>query len=125
MDVVLKLRELRRLRSLTQQEAAEKSGLHVKTVSSFETGARIMSMKLSQLMQLLGAYDTTPAEFFGDGVERLLFEDSEQLDATEMKFMRAWRALPEDAREPLVERFLLMIDGAAMTSGSPRLRAVR
>lgn len=70
MDIVIKLRELRRMRGLTQREAGESSGVGEKTLSSFETGERIASLKLTQLLQLLAVYDVTPAEFFGDGVER-------------------------------------------------------
>jgi transcriptional regulator with XRE-family HTH domain len=124
MDIVLKLRELRRLRGLTQKEAAELSGVGEKTLSSFETGARVTGLKVSQFLQLLSAYDTTPAEFFGDGVERKLFGELERLDAAELRLLVAWRALPESAREPLGERFLLMMDGVAAASPS-RLRAVR
>lgn len=123
MDIVLKLRELRRLRGLTQKEAAESSGVGEKTLSSFETGERLTSLKVSQLLQLLAAYDMTLAEFFGDGVERQLFGEFADLDAAEMKLLIAWRALPEHAHGPLAERFLLMMDGAATASG--RLRAVR
>jgi transcriptional regulator with XRE-family HTH domain len=124
MDVVLKLRELRRMRGLTQKEAAELAGVGEKTVSSFETGDRIMSIKLSQLLQLLSAYSITPQEFFGDGVEQQLFSELERLTAGELKLLKALRALPEHAREPLVERFFLMAEAAAMAAGS-RLRAVR
>ncbi|MGH9443123.1 MAG: helix-turn-helix domain-containing protein, partial [Thermoanaerobaculia bacterium] len=45
MDLVLKLRELRRMRGLSQREAALSSGIGEKTLSSFETGERIISMK--------------------------------------------------------------------------------
>ena|ERR1043166_3750349 len=124
MDIVLKLRELRRLRQMSQKEAAEASGVGEKTLSSFETGARITSMKLSQFLQLLAAYDTTPAEFFGDGIERQLFGEIERLSETELTMLSALRLLPEDARGAFAERFLLLLDGAAMTSGT-RLRAVR
>jgi transcriptional regulator with XRE-family HTH domain len=124
MDIVLKLRELRRMRGLSQKEAAELAGFGVKTLSSFETGERMESMKLVQLLQLLSAYDIAPAEFFGDGVEQRLFGEFEHLDPIEMKLVTAWRALPEAAREPIAERFFLMMDAAALASGS-RLRAVR
>jgi transcriptional regulator with XRE-family HTH domain len=124
MDIVLKLRELRRLRGLTQKEAAESSGIGEKTLSSFETGERLTSLKVSQLLQLLSAYDMTPAEFFGDGVERKLFGEFADLVPTEMKLLTAWRALPEHACQPLAERFLLMMDGAVTVSSS-HLRAVR
>lgn len=124
MDIVLKLREVRRLRGLSQKEAAESSGVGWKTLSSFETGKRIDSMKLSQLLQLLSVYDMTPAEFFGDAVERALFSEFEKIDPLELRLLAAWRALPEHARNPLLDRFLLMMDGVAATS-SPHLRAVR
>ena len=40
MDLVLKLRELRRMRGLTQKDVARISGVGHKTISSFETGER-------------------------------------------------------------------------------------
>ena len=124
MDVVLKLRELRRLRGMTQKEVSELAGVGEKTVSSFETGDRIMSMKLSQLVQLVNAYNISLAEFFGNEIEQQLFSELERLNATELKLLTALRALPEQTRQLLAERFLLMIDAAATVSGS-RLRAVR
>lgn len=124
MDVVLKLRELRRMRNLTQKEVAEIAGVGEKTVSSFETGDRIAAMKLAQLLQLLSAYDMTPAEFFGAGVEQKVFGELERLKPIETKLLTALRALPEHTREPLAERFLHMMDAAAVATES-RLRAVR
>lgn len=59
MDFVLKLRELRRLRGLSQKDAARLSGVGEKTLSSFETGQRIDTMKVSQLQALLTIYDVT------------------------------------------------------------------
>src|SRR5258708_5263310 len=124
MDLVLKLRELRRLRGLTQKEVAELAGVGEKSVSSFETGDRITSIKLSQLLQLLSAYNISPAEFFGNGIEQQLFGELERLNAAELKLLTAFRSLPENTRAALAERFLLMMDAATMASGS-RLRAVR
>src|SRR5258708_38694366 len=72
MDLVLKLRELRKYRGLSQADAARKSGLGVKTLSSFETGERIESMKLIQLQRLLRIYGVTDAEFFSTAIEHLL-----------------------------------------------------
>jgi hypothetical protein len=47
------------------------SGVGEKTISSFESGARIGSLKLSQLAKLLVVYRLSPAEFFsGMGVIR-------------------------------------------------------
>ena len=41
MDLVLKLREIRRMRGLSQKDVARLSGVGAKTISSFETGERI------------------------------------------------------------------------------------
>jgi transcriptional regulator with XRE-family HTH domain len=65
MDLVLRLRELRRASGLSQDVVAARASIGVKTLSSFETGARIASMKLSQLHRLLSVYGITEAEFFG------------------------------------------------------------
>src|ERR1044071_7982154 len=64
VDVVLALREARRKRGLTQKEVAERSGVGVKTISSFETGARASSLKVAQLQKMLSVYGLTLAEFF-------------------------------------------------------------
>lgn len=113
MDIVLKLRELRRMRGLSQEEAAVSSGVGVKTLSSFESGRRVHSMKLSQLMQLLAVYDVTLAEFFGAGVERAVFGELERLDAREARLIASFRALSQPARERLADKLVLMIEGAA------------
>ena len=63
-NLVLKLRELRRTGSVSQAKLARLSGVGVKTISSFETGARIDSLKLKQLERILAVYDMTLAEFF-------------------------------------------------------------
>ena len=70
MDLVLKLREIRRLRGLSQKDVARLSGVGEKTISSFETGQRIGSLKISQLKRLLEVYGLTEADFFGGTVEK-------------------------------------------------------
>ena len=49
---------------------ARLSGVGEKTISSFETGQRIGSLKLAQLKRLLGVYGLTEADFFGGAVEK-------------------------------------------------------
>lgn len=124
MDLVLRLRELRRLSGLTQREAGESSGVGEKILSSFETGDRIKSLKVVQLLAILGAYQITPAEFFGDGVERRLLAELERLSPAELKVITGLRGLPETARERLVERFLTMLEGVE-AAAEPHLRAIR
>ena|SRR5438270_3029999 len=123
MDIVLKLRELRRLRGLSQQDAAELAGMGVKTLSSFETGERIGSMKLMQLLPLLSAYGVAPGEFFGGGVERAILAELERLSKDESALIAALRRIPEVPRARLIERFLAQVE-AVEAAAEPRLRAV-
>jgi transcriptional regulator with XRE-family HTH domain len=125
MDLVLKLRELRRLRGLSQKEAALSSGMSEKTLSSFETGERITSMKLAQLLALLSAYDITAAEFFGGKVEADVFGELERLSASELGLVRELRALPERVRIRVEEKLADVIETALALSAPVPLRAVR
>jgi len=110
MDLVLKLRELRQYRGLSQADAARKSGLGVKTLSSFETGERIDSMKLAQLQRLLRVYGVTEAEFFSAAIEHLLapweHEAAEEIDA----LMCALRSLPPTTQQVITDKLRLAID---------------
>jgi transcriptional regulator with XRE-family HTH domain len=110
MDLVLKLRELRHLRGISQVDAAKKSGLGVKTLSSFETGERIASMKLVQLQSLLRVYSVTEAEFFSTAIEHLLapweHEAVEEIDT----LVCALRSLPSSARHVITDKLRLAID---------------
>jgi transcriptional regulator with XRE-family HTH domain len=124
MDIVLKLRELRRLSGLSQDEVAELAGMGVKTLSSFETGQRIASIKVVQLFSILQVYRVTPAEFFGGRVEEKLFGELERLNPKELEFVRELRSLDQNARTRLEEKFLTMMDAAQTISHPAPLRAV-
>jgi transcriptional regulator with XRE-family HTH domain len=110
MDRVLKLRELRRLRGLTQRAAARLSGIGAKTISSFETGERIDGMTVVQLEQLLTTYGVTLADFFGSSLERELapweHEDERAFD----ELLTALRSLPEYAQSVITEKLHLAIE---------------
>ena len=111
MDVVLKLRELRRMRGLTQQDLADLSGVGAKTISSFETGERIGSLKLAQLQRLLAAYGVTEAEFFGGSIEQEIAPW--ELDEEEMATRRLLdnlHALSKTAQRNLLSKFQLMVE---------------
>lgn len=125
MDLVLKLRELRRMRGLSQEEVSKRSGVHVKTISSFESGSRIESIKVSQLARLLTVYGITLAEFFGDGVERRAFGEFEHLTESEARLIRELRDLPDTSRTRLEEKFLAMLSGVEVITRPRPLRAVR
>jgi transcriptional regulator with XRE-family HTH domain len=114
-DIVLRLRDARHRRGLSQHEAAKLSGVGEKTISSFETGERIHSMKISQLRPLLNAYGMTESEFFDpDFYVRPEFEtanarrahalvaDLEGLDELRQeKVLRALQQMVEAARQSM------------------------
>ena len=114
MDLVLKLREIRRLRGLSQKDVARLSGVGEKTISSFETGERIDSLKLSQLKNLLAVYGLTEADFFGGKIEKQIapWEVDEEELATS-RVVDELRTLPRPVQKNLLEKFHLMIETVA------------
>lgn len=114
MDLVLKLRELRRLRGLTQKDVARLSGVGHKTISSFETGERIGSLKLVQLERLLKVYGMTENEFFSGLIEREIAPwelDAEDVAVT--RLLDDLRALSKTVQRNLLGKFQLMVDTVA------------
>lgn len=123
MDLVLKLRELRRLRGLSQKDVARLSGVGEKTISSFETGQRIGSLKLAQLRNMLGVYGLTEQEFFSGSVEKEIAPW--ELNAEEFAITRLMddiRALPQPVQQGIVAKFQLMVEGAAVQGGDLKER---
>lgn len=117
MDLVLKLREIRRLRGLSQKDVARLSGVGEKTISSFETGQRIGSLKLAQLKRLLSVYGLTEADFFGSSVERQIapWELDEDESAAQRLFDEL-RELPKPIQKSMIGKFQLMLETASEVS---------
>ena len=120
MDLVLKLRELRRVRGLHQKDVARLSGVGEKTISSFETGERIGAMKLSQLARLLRIYGVTEEQFFSHAIEELFDPDAISRRTREEHLVANLQELDPAARSALLDRFELMLDSAAAIRGSAR-----
>jgi len=117
MDLVLKLREIRRLRGLSQKDVARLSGVGEKTISSFETGQRIGSLKLDQLRKLLGVYGLTEADFFGSSVERQIAPwELDEDECAAQKLVDELRTLPRTTQRAMVSKFQLMLEGASHVS---------
>ena len=119
MDMVLKLRELRARTGLTQEEVAERSHIGVKTISSFESGARIDSMKLSQLEAILRVYGVTLAQFFSRSLDHDLAPWESPEVPTDVIASRL-DTLPHHAREAILDKISAMID--AVEAVLPRTR---
>jgi len=52
----------RKASGLTQREAARRADINVKVLSSWESGRRIRSMRVWQLVRLAGVYGVAPAD---------------------------------------------------------------
>lgn len=115
VDIVLRLRELRRSLGLQQKDVALLSGIGEKTISSFETGARIDAMKIGQLRRLLSVYGMSEAEFFSEGLESLLGIEDERDSAPDTSFglWKQMRELPDSVRDGLLDKFKLMVETAS------------
>lgn len=74
MDLTLRLRELRKERGLSQRQLAIDSGVGEKTISAVESGARLDSLKVRQLMDVLEALGVSVAEFFSEDLEERLLD---------------------------------------------------
>ena len=122
MDLVLKLREIRRLRGLSQKDVARLSGVGEKTISSFETGQRIGSLKLAQLKRMLGVYGLTEAEFFGGTVERQIapWELDDEENAAH-RLVEELRELPRPVQKAMVAKFELMLETATAVDQAKRV----
>jgi transcriptional regulator with XRE-family HTH domain len=118
MDIVLKLRELRRLRGLSQKDVGRLSGVGEKTVSSFETGDRIDSMKLSQLRKLLRLYNITEDDFFSRKMDDLFDPESRFQQTREDALLTGLSELSPPMRDALLERFELMLQAAQLAAAS-------
>ena len=62
--VSVTLKDLRDARGISQQQLADRSGVGMKTISSFETGERTWTMKVTQLGDICCALGITLSEFF-------------------------------------------------------------
>ena len=114
MDLVLKLRELRKSRGLKQKDVARETGLGIKTISSFETGERIGSLKVEQLARLLDVYGITPSEFFSNEVNAVLLSlDRDEERSTRFEVIDGVRHLPQHIRHRLLSQFKIMVRSAS------------
>jgi transcriptional regulator with XRE-family HTH domain len=113
MDIVLKLRELRRLQGLSQKDVAVRCGVGEKTISSFETGERIGSLKISQLRRLLAVYGVSEADFFSNTIEKKIAPWEVEAGEGAAKLLEDIRALPSSIQQSLLGKFQLMVETAS------------
>ncbi|HET8799056.1 MAG TPA: helix-turn-helix domain-containing protein, partial [Thermoanaerobaculia bacterium] len=109
-----KLREIRKLRGLSQKDVARLSGVGEKTISSFETGERIGSLKLTQLKRLLAVYGISEAEFFSGSVERQIAPwEFDEDEFAAQRLVEDLRILPKTVQRTMIGKFRLMVETAS------------
>jgi transcriptional regulator with XRE-family HTH domain len=114
MDIVIRLRELRRIRGLSQREVSRLTGIGFRTISGFETGTRIGSMKLAQLESLLEVYGVSKSEFFGEELELMLTPWDAEIERNQKeRLLHEIEALPKEARHKLLPKIRTMLKTAA------------
>jgi len=92
MDIGSKIRDIRKIRGLTQQDIADKLGVKKNTISQWESGARNMS--LEQTIQFAKVVGVTLDYFNDNSPERTLFQLMAQLESV---FSSA--AIPESDKD--------------------------
>jgi len=122
MDIVLKLRELRHHRGLSQKDVERLAGVGEKTLSSFETGERIDTMKLAQLRALLMLYGVTEEEFFSDKLDEMFDPTYVRVSTRLGEIIARIAELPEHIRDGALDAITQMLDAMtiATTMGAPR-----
>ena len=101
---------------MSQKDVARISGVGEKTISSFETGQRIGSLKLSQLKRMLKVYGLSEADFFGASVEKEIapWELNDEQMATQ-RLLDDLHALPKPIQKNLLAKFQLAVEAVAET----------
>jgi len=108
------------MKGLRQKDVAHRSGLGVKTISSFETGERIGSLKVSQLERLLKAYGMSPAEFFSERLGHKIAPwacDEDQLAAETI--LDELNGMPPHVRHRLLSQFRTILASTGGADAAP------
>lgn len=110
MDTVLKLRELRARAGLTQEDVARRSGVGAKTISSFESGTRIGTMKLAQLERILAVYHVTLDAFFSAALDAELAPWDAPYMSEASRLAQDIAALPSPVRAAVTDKIRLVLE---------------
>jgi len=122
MDLVLKLRELRRFRGLSQKDVGRLSGVGEKTLSSFETGERIETMKIGQLRALLMVYNMTEEDFFSDKLDEMFDPTYIRVSTRLDEITARITDLPEHLRDAALDTIAQMLDAITLATAAQTRR---
>ena len=124
-----RIKQLRWLRGLTQQQLAQEIGVKFQQLQKYETGANRVSA--SRLWQLSRALETPVGFFFeeqqGEGAKRVAgFQEADPLyERDSLELVRAYIGLSEELRSYVLDLLKALAGdaGAPLSAGKPKRRA--
>ena len=114
MDIGLKLKELRVLKGLTQEELADRSELSKGFISQVERN--LTSPSIATLTDILQCLGTTLGEFFyGTGSEQVVFKKSDYFEKKDPELKNEIKWIIPNAQKNMMEPILLTLEAGGET----------
>ena len=123
MDIGAKLKELRVLKGLTQEELADRAELSKGFISQVERD--LTSPSIATLMDILQCLGTSIGEFFNDGSdEQIVFGKADYFEKEDSEYLNAIRWIIPNAQKNSMEPILLTLQAGGSTyPDNPPMRA--
>jgi transcriptional regulator with XRE-family HTH domain len=119
MKIGERIRNLRQLSNLTQEELAERAGLTKGFISQVERD--LTSISLDSLIQILGALDEDISEFFRDstGEEKIVYREDDRVAIEKEKIQRFELLVPGSTNRRLEPILLTLRKGQVTPKERP------
>ncbi len=114
MDIGLKLKELRVLKGLTQEELADRAELSKGFISQLERN--LTSPSIATLMDILQCLGTSPGEFFNETPEeQVVFSRSDYFEKYDAELKNEIKWIIPNAQKNVMEPILLTLEAGGQT----------
>ena len=114
MDIGLKLKELRILKGLTQEELADRAELSKGFISQLERN--LTSPSIATLMDILQCLGTTLGEFFNESPEeQIVFGKADYFEKQDPELKNEIKWIIPNAQKNIMEPILLTLDPGGET----------
>lgn len=114
MDIGLKLKELRVLKGLTQEELADRAELSKGFISQLERN--LTSPSIATLMDILQCLGTSPGEFFNDTPEeQVVFGKTDYFEKYDAELKNEIKWIIPNAQKNVMEPILLTLEAGGQT----------
>lgn len=114
MDIGLKLKELRILKGLTQEELADRAELSKGFISQLERN--LTSPSIATLMDILQCLGTTISEFFNETLEeQIVFGKADYFEKQDSELKNEIKWIIPNAQKNMMEPILLTLDAGGET----------